>query len=187
MTNLLIAITNIINNPINDIVATYKVSNRANSVGDALERYVKDIFCNSLAENNFAKKDKIYTKYFSYLGNQNNPPDAIIRNSGAIEIKKIENFTSALALNSSHPKDKLYADDSRITAECRDCEEEKWQQKDIIYAVGVAPSKTNKIRALWLVYGDCYAAKKRFISELLIKFLMGLPKYKMLNLLKPMN
>ncbi len=174
MTNLLIALTNIIKNPINDIVANYKGSNRANSVGDSLERYVKDIFCNSLTENNFAEKDKIYSQYFSYLGNQNNPPDVIIKNGDAIEIKKIENFTSALALNSSHPKDKLYANDSRITTECKNCETESWEQKDIIYTIGVAPNKTNKIKALYLVYGDCYAAKKEIYTRIADKISNGI-------------
>jgi len=147
MTNLLIALKNIIQNPINDIVSNYKGSNRANGVGDALEQYVKDIFCNSLLEKDPQKKDEIYGKYFSYLGNQNNPSDSIIKGGDAIEIKKIESFTSALALNSSYPKDKLHYDDSRITNECRNSETEKWQQKDIIYAVGVSPKNTQKIKS----------------------------------------
>jgi len=174
MTNLLIALSNIIKNPINDIVENYKGSNRKNSVGDSLERYIKDVFCNSLNENNFAEKDIIYSQYFSYLGNQNNPPDVIIKNGDAIEIKKIESFSTDLALNSSHPKDQLYADDSRITAECKNCEIGSWIQKDIIYAVGVAPKKVNKIRALWLVYGNCYAAKREIYTRIVDKISNGI-------------
>ena len=38
---------------------------------------------------------------------------------------------SQIALNSSYPKDKLYADSPMITQECRECE--NWREKDIIY------------------------------------------------------
>lgn len=134
-TNLLTALANIIENPITDLVSHYKGSNRANSMGDALENYVKDAFCNSLHEKN----DLVHSDFFSYLGNQNNPPDMIIRNGDAIEVKKIEGLTSALALNSSYPKNKLYRNDSRITDSCRNCDLEPWEQKDIIYTVGVVP------------------------------------------------
>jgi len=99
MTNLIIALANIVENPIVDLLSFYKGSNRANSMGDALETYIKDIFCNSLSLNN-SEKDKLYSQNFSYLGNQNNPPDIIIKNGDAIEVKKIESLSSAIALNS---------------------------------------------------------------------------------------
>jgi hypothetical protein len=111
------------------------------------------------------EKNKIYNKFFSYLGNQNNPPDIILKNSDAIEVKKIETLGSALALNSSYPKNKLYYDDTRITCECRDCEGKIWESKDIIYAVGVSPKDTNKLKALWFVYGDCYAASREIYQR----------------------
>ena len=44
------------------------------------------------------------SKEFSYLGNTNNPPDMMLRSGDAIEVKKIESSTSALALNSSATK-----------------------------------------------------------------------------------
>lgn len=69
----------------------------------------------------------------------------------------MESENSKLALNSSHPKDKLYRDDTRITDTCKNCE--KWDIKDLIYVVGVAPKDT-KLKHLWLVYGDCYAANQ---------------------------
>jgi hypothetical protein len=160
-TNLLTALANIIENPITDLVSHYKGSNRANSMGDALENYVKDAFCNSLHEKN----DLVHSDFFSYLGNQNNPPDMVIRNGDAIEVKKIEGLTSALALNSSYPKNKLYRNDSRITDSCRDCDLEPWEQKDIIYTVGVVPKGLNKLKVLWFVYGDCYAAERAIYNR----------------------
>lgn len=160
-TNLLIAIENLIKNPIINLVSHYRVINRANSMGDALEFYIKDLFCNSLNENDIKRKNEIYSKYFSYIGNQNNPPDIIIRQGDAIEVKKIESLRSSIALNSSYPKDKLYADSSMITTACKNCED--WKEKDLIYTVGV--SKDNNLKALWLVYGDCYSANKEVYEK----------------------
>ena len=122
-TNLLITITNLVKNPITNIIPYYRVSNRVNNIGDALEFYIKDLFCNSLNETNLEKKNEIYSKYFSYIGNQNNLPDIIIKKGDAIEVKKIESLRSGIALNSSYPKDKLYADSLRITMACRNCED----------------------------------------------------------------
>jgi len=160
-TNLLIAIANLVKNPITNLVSHYHVVNRANSMGDALEFYIKDLFCNSLNENDLKKKNEIYSKYFSYIGNQNNPPDIIIRQGDAIEVKKIESLRSGIALNSSYPKDKLYADSPMITTACKNCED--WREKDLIYTVGV--SKNNNLKVLWLVYGDCYSANKEVYEK----------------------
>ena len=131
-------------------------SNRANNMGTALEVFIKDAFANTLCERDDNVKSQAYNQVFSYLGNQNNPPDVILRNSDAIEVKKIESESSGLALNSSYPKDKLYNTDTRITESCRTCE--SWIQKDILYAVGCI--NKNKLKYLWFVYGDCYAAEK---------------------------
>jgi len=155
-TNLLIAISNLVKNPITNLVSHYRAANRANSMGDALEFYIKDLFCNSLNENNLEKKNEIYSKYFSYIGNQNNPPDIIIKQGDAIEVKKIESLRSGIALNSSYPKDKLHSGSPMITTACRNCED--WREKDLVYVVGV--SKDDKLKALWLVYGNCYSASK---------------------------
>ena len=173
MTNLLVALANIVENPMVDLLSFYKGSNRANSMGDALETYIKDIFCNSLKLQN-TKKDKLYSQNFSYLGNQNNPPDIVIKNGDAIEVKKIESLSSAIALNSSYPKDKLHIDDTRITNECKTCEGSTWEYKDIIYAVGVAPKGTDKLKALWFVYGDCYAEKRDIYQRVADKISNGI-------------
>ena len=131
--------------------------NRANNMGEALEFFTKDAFCNTFEETNAQKKKEIYSENFSYLGNQNNPPDIIIKNSDAIEVKKIDGIrASDLALNSSYPKAKLHKDSPMITSACKTCEE--WTEKDIIYAVGHIDNHNLKI--LSLVYGDCYAASK---------------------------
>lgn len=169
-TNLLVAFTNLIKNPVTELVSHYSSSIRINNMGDALEFYVKDLLCDSLNEKNLAKKNDAYHKYFSYIGNQNNPPDIIIRGGDAIEVKKIEGLRSVIALNSSYPKDKIYSDNPMITQACRDCED--WRTKDLIYIVGVV--KKNSLRALWFVYGDCYAAGREVYERIREKISAGI-------------
>lgn len=163
MTNLLVAISNLVKNPVTNLKTHYKSINRANSMGDALEFYVKDLLCNTLNENDVKKKNKIYEENFSYFGNQNNPPDFIIKNSDAFEVKKIEGFKSALALNSSPPKDKLRADDIRITNECKKIEGGKWKEKELFYVIGNA--KNGVIKYLFFVQGTCYAANHEIYDK----------------------
>lgn len=162
MSNILNAIINIESNPVEKLKATYSGSNSINNIGEALELYVQDAFANTLSETDKTIRNSKVEAVFSYLGNQNNPPDIILQNGDAIEVKKIQSKGSAIALNSSYPKHKLYADDPKITDACRDCE--KWEEKDIIYAVGVVTRKED-LTHLWLVYGDCYAANKEIYER----------------------
>lgn len=160
-TNVLVALKNILDNPTNELLDIYDgaVHNRANNMGDALEYYIKDLFCSSIHINNFSEKDKIYSKYLSYLGNSNNPPDFIIKKSSAIEVKKIENLSFGdIALNSSHPKDYLYSNSTLINTACKECENEYggWNKKEMIYAIGNVIKK--ELRLLWLLDGACYCA-----------------------------
>ena len=136
--------------------AHYRSSNRMNHMGVALEYFVKDVFCNSLHIQDADEKDKAYSKYFSYLGNDKNPPDFLIRGGDAVEVKKLTKPLNGLALNSSYPKNRLYADSTMIAKACRTAE--LWEVRDIIYAVGVVPNTT--LELLWFVYGDCYAADR---------------------------
>lgn len=163
MVNLLSALKNIVENPNNDLVAQYRSLNRMNSMGEALEFYIKDIFSGAISKADLSEKEKAYSKEFSYLGNQNNPPDIMIKGGDAIEVKKhIGARAGGLALNSSYPKDFLYSDSPMITAACRECEE--WTKKDIIYVVGSIVD--NKIKSLWLVYGNCYAASREVYEKI---------------------
>lgn len=156
MSNILQAIKNLVNNPILELTSHYSGRNRANSVGDALEKYTKDLFANTLGIFDDYIKIQKYNEIFSYQGNQNNPPDIMLRGGDSIEVKKVQGNANALALNSSYPKSKLYSDSSMITESCKNCEE--WQEKDIIYIVG--NTSDTKLNTLWFVYGDCYAADK---------------------------
>lgn len=154
MSNLMDAIYHLINNPVIELQDFYKSKNRANSMGDALEEYIKDLFADTIHETDEQIRLQKISETFSYLGNQNNPPDSILRLGDAIEVKKIEGKNASLALNSSYPKHKLYANSKLITNSCKNCED--WFEKDIIYAVGVVNSR--KIHSLCMVYGTDYAA-----------------------------
>lgn len=156
MSNILIAIRNLVENHIIALTAHYFGRNRINGIGNALEVYIKDLFANTLLNEDEYSKLNSYNEVFSYTGNQNNPPDIMLKNGDAIEVKKVQGNANALALNSSYPKDKLYADSTMITNECKNCE--KWDIKDIIYAVG--NTTDTHLKELWFVYGDCYSADK---------------------------
>lgn len=172
MSNLLKAIKNIIENPILSIRSNSTGINRANNMGDALEEYIKDAFASTLDEKNETIRNEKFQKTFSYIGNQNNPPDSILRNGDAIEVKKIQSKGSALALNSSYPKNKLYLDDTRITGACKICEE--WDIKDIIYSIGFV--EDNKLKYLWFIFGDCYAANRNIYQRIANTISDGLEK-----------
>ena len=155
-TNSLIAFTNLVKDceGILSPDATHS-HNRMNNMGEGLEEYIKDLFCNTVRDS-LDEKMQEHSRHFSWLGNMNNIPDIMIRGGDAIEVKKIERLTSTLQLNSSYPKNKLFSDDTRISEGCRTCE--NWDRKDIIYAVGVVEGL--KLKHLWMVYGDCYAAER---------------------------
>lgn len=167
--NILKAIMNLIENPVTELKETYKNKNRANNVGDALEEYVKDLFAGTINSLENERLEKI-NEVFSYLGNTNNPPDAMLRNGDAIEVKKIEsNNDPALPLNSSYPKHKLYSSSQMITATCRGSE--NWIEKDIIYCVGTVNSE--KLKNICFVYGIDYCANDSVYSQIKTKIKDG--------------
>lgn len=172
MTDILKAIINIINNPVPDILNHYKTisNNRINAVGDALEEFIKDAFADTIQESDLGIKAEKYNQIFSWLGNQNNPPDLILKNGNAVEVKKITSLKSQIALNSSYPKDKLFSDDPMITSDCRSCE--PWKEKDIVYVIGVFQKE--RLKLLWIIYGSCYAAKSEYYTRIKNKISSGI-------------
>ena len=167
--NILRAIINLVKTPKYELKEFYTNHNRANSMGDALEEYIKDIFAGTYTIIDEQKRLKIISESFSYLGNNSNPPDAMLKNGDAIEVKKIENNNSSLALNSSYPKHKLYADSPMISIHCKDAED--WNEKDIIYAVGVVDN--NKLLNLSFVYGLDYCASEETYTKIKAKIKDG--------------
>lgn len=154
--NALTAINEIVSFGTNDLKGYgTKYLNRINAVGEQLEYYIKDAVAGSF-KLPLSQKPAHYTKIFSYLGNQNNPPDMIIKNGDAFEIKKIESPFASLALNSSPPKDVLRYSDNRITNACRGCESVPWKEKELFYVIG-NPEK-GILKYLFFIQGTCYAA-----------------------------
>ena len=162
MSNLLKAIQSIILNPITKLPTKKYGSNKINAVGDALEMYVQDVFAETHGMSDKARMEKL-SDVFSYLGNSNNPPDAILKNGDAIEVKKVQSPNAVLALNSSYPKAKLFADSNMISKACRECED--WTEKDLLYVIG--HTSDSELRYLWFIYGDCYFASRDFYKKLL--------------------
>ena len=172
MVTIIDAITNLITNPIVELNAEYvNLRNRANNTGEALEQYVKDLFAGTINDDEITRMRK-HSGVYSYAGNQNNPPDFMIRGGDAVEVKKIESPNASLALNSSYPKAKLYADSPMITSACRNSED--WDVKDFIYAVGVLNKQNNTLASLALVYGEDYAASQEIYDRIRVKIRDGI-------------
>lgn len=159
--NIIDAIINLVNNPVTRLVEYYQGKNRANNAGDSLEEYIKDLFANTFEMPENERLEKI-SEVFSYLGNNSNPPDAMLNGGDAIEVKKIESDNSALALNSSYPKHTMLASSPMISAACKKAE--RWNEKDIIYIVGVV--KQNNLKHLSMVYGMDYCASDECYSRI---------------------
>lgn len=164
MSNIINAIINLVTNPKLNLREQSAGHNRANDMGKGLEEYIKDLFAGTVEETDEQKRLIALNSVFSYLGNQNNPPDAMLKGGDAIEIKKIESNGSSLALNSSYPKAKLFSDSPMISAACRNSE--TWKVKDMIYAVGIVPKGSGMLSSLAMVYGDDYCADKAVYEKI---------------------
>lgn len=162
MKNLIDAIINLVTNPKVELVRHYASVNRANSMGDALEEYVKDLFAGTVEEADENIRNEKFSEVFSYLGNSTNPPDSMLKNGGdAIEVKKLQGIND-LALNSSHPKRVLRVDNPKINVHCRNCE--PWTERDMLYVVGICDN--TKIKTLMMVYGTEYCADIEIYSRI---------------------
>jgi hypothetical protein len=155
--NILTAFGNIVDKKEAFVEDSYMGSNRINNVGEGLEVFIKDVFAN--IDSHLSEQEKLlkYEEVFSFLGNKNNPPDIMIRDGDAIEVKKIQSISSQIALNSSYPKQILKSDSHFVTNECRNAEE--WDEKDMLYVIG-SLDDSHDIRYLSFVYGDLYSASE---------------------------
>ena len=162
--NIVDATIEIVKSNQHQVLQQSSLLNRANAMGDALEEYCKDIFAGTIEENNKEERIKKLSDVFSYLGNSRNPPDIILKDGDAIEVKKIMSPNAPIALNSSYPKCKLYSDSSLITQECKNCDGGSWKEKDIIYIVGVVNGKN--LRSMAMVYGDDYCDSKEVYEKI---------------------
>ena len=136
-------------------------ANRIQQVGAGLEVFLRDSFCGIPGAITNHKKN--YEKVFSWLGSKNNPPDAMLRSSDAIEIKKHENLKHPnLALNSSPPRSIMKHNDSKIQAKCKKAEKTPWV-KDYLYALGGI--QHNNVKEIIFCYGDCFIASDEVFQK----------------------
>ena len=161
MKNIVDAIVTLIKRNVFSLTYSNVGNNRANSRGDALELYVKNLFADTFDSSESERLAK-WSETFSYFGNAANPPDFMLKAGDAVEVKKIESADSALALNSSYPKHTLKSSSPLISNACR--EAENWTEKDIIYAVGVV--KGNKLKHFCMIYGQDYCASDECYNKI---------------------
>ena len=158
MSNIIVAIKNLVSDPQLELGNYYNSRHRANAEGDSLEEYVKDLYSGTLRETDAEERARKIRSVFSYIGNDSNPPDAMLFGGDAIEVKKIETAKGDIQLNSSHPKCKLYSLSPMITEECKKAEGGNWTEKDLLYIIGSVSQQ--RLRSMFMVYGVDYAASE---------------------------
>lgn len=136
-----------------------------NRAGEGLELWVKHFLAGTIGHADEENVREIWDQRFSFHGGTNSPPDVMIRNSIAAEIKKTESATGALQLNSSWPIRTLLHDDAHITQECR--EAETWTEKPFLFVVGRVNPTNKSLMALWIVDGRCLADDEIIYSSLM--------------------
>lgn len=155
MSNIIEALINIVNNKDYKIEQYTTGSNRAQNMGEALEQYFLDAFCNSFEVENEEERISKHQDVFSFLGSKNKIPDAILNKKEALEIKK-STSESSIQLNSSYPKHTLKANDKRIKSSALTCEDDKWEEKEMLYCFGHIPNGKSHIKSIWFVYGRVF-------------------------------
>lgn len=161
MKNIIDAIVTLVKRNCFELTDLRAGNNRANSRGDALENYVKNLFADTFDYSETERLDK-WSEIFSWLGNSSNPPDFMLKGGEAVEVKKIESSDTALALNSSYPKHTLKSSSLLISNACREAED--WTEKEIIYVVGVVNG--NKLKHLCMIYGQDYCASDEYYNRI---------------------
>ena len=165
MADLLLGISHLIINSNFQLSANTNATQQIQT-GELFETYCKDWLA-LLPPGDIQNRHAAYEKEFAYQGNPNNPPDVMYRggNAGdAFEFKKSENPAAAIPLNSSYPKDRLFASNRNINNRCRECED--WDSRTLYYIVGVIPSNSQRVKSLWIVDGEVMAANHQYYERI---------------------
>ena len=120
-----------------------------NQLGDEFEQLIRKSLRSNLDENN----DEFDDVYFSYIGNDAQPPDLIIRDGDALEIKIKEGF-GQLQTNSSWPRDRLLQSDPKLNESCRKCEK-NWLEKELFYVIGNRKKADPILKNIIFVHARC--------------------------------
>jgi len=126
-------------------------------MGDDLEEFVRNAYADAvdpaLSDD---ERRRRYERTFAWLGNSSNPPDLLLRGGDAVEVKKVGAASRTIQLNSSHPKDRLWADDPKVASGA--VAAEPWVWRDIAYWIGTVTGR--RLEGLWVVFGDVFCARK---------------------------
>lgn len=132
--------------------------------GEGLELWVKHFLAGTIGFVDDSSIQAIWDNKFSFHGGTNNPPDVMLRNSIAAEVKKTEGKGGTLQLNSSWPIRTLHCDDLHIAKKCRDAE--AWAEKPFLLFVGRIDPTANNISALWIIDGRCLSDNEEVYQSL---------------------
>lgn len=82
--NIINTIINLVNSANLTIQNITTGNNRANNMGEGVEKYVKDLFANTLTASE-SERDEKTRSVFSFRGSKNYSPDAVLR--GGMQLK----------------------------------------------------------------------------------------------------
>ncbi len=164
-TNVISALINLYNCKSFKVNDYEDVDNKINKKGTAFENFVKKLFIDT-NDNDFLNNIK---DYFSHLGDQNHPPDLILKEGDAFEIKEKKSASGDIQLNSSFLRDTLKIDDPKLTDKCRNCEDVAWKEKDIFYVIGHVDTNKN-LKSIFFVQGICIACPTHYYTDLFNSF-----------------
>ena len=89
-TNVLIALRNILKHNSTRLTPIFTSNGSANQVGDNLEYFIKDMFCDAALQYTYAdQKEKEYKKLLSWTGDSSHFPDLIVQGGVGVESKKV--------------------------------------------------------------------------------------------------
>lgn len=164
MTDILKAINNISKLENWNIEEVVLSSNRAVSMGEGLESFVKNAFADTFKTENQNEKNILFSEIFSYEGSKRTPPDLMLKNGDAFEVKKMEALNSEIQLNSSYPKAKLFKSSSLLNFHCKNCE--IWEEKNFYYIIGHVPKGNNVLSSIWFIDGSLYVADEEVYTSI---------------------
>lgn len=144
-------------------------SNRVTAMGDDLEDYVKNAYADTFDPGLPDHERRLrFERTFAWLGNSSNPPDLLLRGGDAVEVKKLAASSRAIQLNSSSPKDRLWADDPRVASGAVTAE--RWTSRDMVY--WLASVNGRRLIDMWVVFGNVFCAQRETYDRI-SKYIAG--------------
>lgn len=148
---------NLKNNKYNISYSGKTSTNKMNAQGDQFEEFVAKCIAGATDIKNQDDLKDHMESVFSYTGNSVNPPDLILKNGPAIEIKHTKPYAD-IQLNSSYPKIELFQTDPSISKKAAECE--NYVSKKFWYVLGnLKGTSIESIESITFLESYCYFAK----------------------------